>query len=68
MVILLVEDDLPIQRFVSKLLNADGFTVMTAGDGEAALEVSRTFSASIDLLLSDVKRPDMMSGATSVAS
>jgi len=33
------------------LLNADGFTVLTAGDGETALEVSRDYPGSIDLLL-----------------
>src|ERR1035441_4154945 len=40
-VILLVEDDLGVQSFIWRLLKADGFRVLTAGDGEAALDVSR---------------------------
>ena len=59
MVILLVEDDLGVQFFVWRLLKDAGFTVLTAGDGEAALEESRNYLGSIDLLLSDVEMPRM---------
>jgi DNA-binding response OmpR family regulator len=54
MVILLVDEDLGTQFSIWKLLRADGFTVLTAGDGKAALEASRNYSGSIDLLLSDM--------------
>ena len=54
MVILLVDEDLGTQFSIWKLLKADGFTVQTAGDGKAALEVSRNYPGSIDLLLSDM--------------
>lgn len=59
MVILLAEDDVGVQFLVWKLLRADGFSVLTAGDGMAALEVSRHHSGAIDLLLSDVGMPRM---------
>jgi DNA-binding NtrC family response regulator len=59
MVILLAEDDVGVQFFVWSLLKADGFTVLTAGDGKAALEVSRNHPGSIDLVLSDVEMPQM---------
>ena len=59
MVILLVEGDVGGQFYVWKLLKADGFTVLTAGDGKAALEASRNCPGSIDLLMSDVEMPGM---------
>src|SRR3954453_9813093 len=59
MVILLAEDDVGVQFFVWNLLRSDGFTVLTAGDGKAALEVSRNYPGSIDLVLSDVEMPRM---------
>ena len=59
MVILLVEDDVYVQYFIWKLLKADGFSVLTAGDGLAALEASRNYPGAIDLLLSDVGMPRM---------
>ena len=59
MVILLVEDDVHVQYFIWNLLKADAYTVLTAGDGKAALEASRNYPGSIDLLLSDVEMPRM---------
>ena len=59
MVILLVEDDVHEQYFVWKLLKADGFAVLTAGNGEFALEASRSHPGPIDLLLSEVEMPRM---------
>jgi DNA-binding response OmpR family regulator len=57
MVILLVEDEIPVQYFIWKLLRADGFTVLTASSSETALEVSRNHPGPIDLLLTDVQMP-----------
>jgi CheY-like chemotaxis protein len=59
MVILLAEDDVGLQFFVWRLLRDDGFSVLAAGDGIAALEVSRNHPGAIDLLLSDVEMPRM---------
>jgi len=57
MVVLCAEGDVWVKHIIWQLLNADGFTVLTAGDGETALEVSRDYPGSIDLLLSDVATP-----------
>ena len=54
MVILLAEDDVGLRLFTSKLLKADGHTVLTAGDGTSALAASRNHTGAIDLLLSDI--------------
>jgi DNA-binding response OmpR family regulator len=51
MVVLCAEGDVWVKHIIWQLLNADGFTVLTAGDGETALEVSRDYPGSIDLLL-----------------
>jgi CheY-like chemotaxis protein len=59
MVILCAEDDVWVQHIIWKLLTADGFKVLNACDGEAALEVSRQYRGSIDLLLADVEMPRM---------
>ena len=59
MVILLAEDDVGVQFFIWKLLKADGYTVLTAGDGEAGLEASRNHPGPIDLLLTDLEMPRM---------
>jgi DNA-binding NtrC family response regulator len=59
MVILLIEDDIHVQFFVCKLLKAEGFTVLTAGSGEAALETFRNHPGPIDLVLTDMEMPGM---------
>jgi DNA-binding NtrC family response regulator len=59
MVILLVEDDAGVQQFVWRLLEAFGFTVLTASNGIAALEAARSHPGTIDLLLSDMQMPQM---------
>ena len=41
------------------MLNTDGFTVLTAGDGTYALAASRNYPGTIDLVLSDVEMPRM---------
>jgi two-component system cell cycle sensor histidine kinase/response regulator CckA len=59
MVILLAEDDIRVQKFVSTLLSDDGFTVLTTDDGEAALKASREYTGHISLLLTDLDMPKM---------
>jgi DNA-binding NtrC family response regulator len=58
-VILLAEDDVGVRFLIWKLLKAQGFTVLIAGDGKAALESSRDYAGTIDLLVSDVSMPRM---------
>jgi DNA-binding response OmpR family regulator len=59
MVILLTEDRDDVRLAIRNLLKASGFTVLAAGDGIAALEASRNYPGTIDLLLSDMDMPRM---------
>jgi two-component system cell cycle sensor histidine kinase/response regulator CckA len=56
-VILVVEDDDAIRRLLGEALLVAGFTVLTAADGEHAVEVYRGHGRPIDLLLTDVVMP-----------
>jgi CheY-like chemotaxis protein len=57
--ILLAEDDAQVQKFVTVLLRRFGYKVIPASDGKEALQKSRDYGATIDLLLSDVEMPGM---------
>lgn len=57
--ILLVEDEAPLRRAGKRVLEAFGYTVLTAADGEEALETCRTHPAHIDLVISDLVMPRM---------
>lgn len=56
-VVLVVDDERLIADTLSVILSRNGFTVLTAYDGESALELARTLSP--NLLLSDVMMPGM---------
>jgi two-component system, cell cycle sensor histidine kinase and response regulator CckA len=58
-VILLVDDEPMILNLARIVLEDEGYFILTAGDGEEALFLSRTFPGTIHLLLSDVKMPKM---------
>jgi DNA-binding NtrC family response regulator len=57
--ILLAEYDKQIRTFVFKVLQQNGYHVITGVDGKDALDKSRQFKGTIDLLLSDFKMPHM---------
>ncbi len=57
--ILVTEDDIAVRSFVSRALELDGHEIMTAEDGEDALDVLAAEQGSFDLLLTDVKMPVM---------
>ncbi len=57
--ILVAEDEEGLRRLVSRILTDDGFDVLLATDGEAALRVARGHDGPIDLLLSDVVMPKL---------
>ena len=59
MVILVAEDNDDFRLAISNILKADEFTVLTAYDGKAALELSRCYPDRIDVLLSDLDMPFM---------
>jgi two-component system cell cycle sensor histidine kinase/response regulator CckA len=56
--ILLVEDEAMVRTVAERALARQGYTVLTAENGEAALELLQT-SAKPDLLISDVVMPTM---------
>jgi signal transduction histidine kinase/CheY-like chemotaxis protein len=55
--ILVVDDDADAAETLARLLQLEGYTVCTAADGTAALEVMQTFEA--DLAVLDIGLPDM---------
>jgi CheY-like chemotaxis protein len=56
--ILLVEDDEPLRKLVSQILNRTGYTVVSASNGEEALRlIDSPEHTGIDLLVSDVVMP-----------
>jgi PAS domain S-box-containing protein len=57
--VLLVEDDLAVRNITRTILCDRGYTVLEAADGEEGLEVARTHSGRIDLVLTDVVMPAM---------
>lgn len=57
--VLVVEDESMLRDMTREILERNGYNVLTAGDGEAALASSRTFDGVIDVLLTDVVMPRM---------
>ena len=57
--VLLVEDDESVRAISNDLLEASGYTVLPAGNGEEALEIFRRRQNSIDLVLLDLLMPGM---------
>jgi two-component system, cell cycle sensor histidine kinase and response regulator CckA len=57
--ILLVEDDLDIREVASTILTAAGYKVIQAENTTAAVELARSTSQRIDLLLTDIIMPGM---------
>lgn len=57
--ILLVEDEEPIRRLLSRQLRSLGYTVLEAADGTSALRVFGEYEGTVHLLLTDVVMPQM---------
>ncbi len=57
--ILLVEDADPLRKLAQAFLESNGFRVLSAPSGEAALEIATRHSGIFDLLLTDVIMPGM---------
>ncbi|HEY4649083.1 MAG TPA: response regulator, partial [Gemmatimonadales bacterium] len=57
--ILLVEDEAAVRSVAARVLRNQGYTVIQAANGAAALEQLDEFEGKIDLVLSDVVMPDM---------
>ena len=56
---LLAEDDPVIRNLVRLMLSKEGYSVLTANDGQEALEIGRRFKDPIHLLLTDKTMPRM---------
>jgi PAS domain S-box-containing protein len=57
--ILLVEDAEPLRKLAQAFLESNGFRVLSAASGEAAMEIASRHSGIFDLLLTDVVMPGM---------
>jgi CheY-like chemotaxis protein len=57
--VLVAEDDPSVRMLVKSVLERNGYRVLVAEDGQAALELARLEKGRIDLLLSDVVMPGM---------
>jgi PAS domain S-box-containing protein len=56
-IILVVEDEEALRKVAKRSLEAAGYTVLTAADGDEALQVSAQHAGDIHLLLTDVVMP-----------
>jgi CheY-like chemotaxis protein len=65
--ILLCEDETMVRESLSRLLQASGFTVLSAEGGTEALQKANSHPAPIDLLLTDVVLPGMSGPALAIA-
>ena len=57
--ILIVDDDAVILRLMEAILSTHGYSTLSAENGRTALELSRNHSGPIDLVVTDVRMPQM---------
>jgi two-component system, cell cycle sensor histidine kinase and response regulator CckA len=57
--VLLVEDDESVRQLVRETLEAKGYKVLEADNGQAALRIASAHPGSIDMLITDVVMPGM---------
>ncbi|MDX1673722.1 MAG: PAS domain S-box protein [Longimicrobiales bacterium] len=57
--VLVVEDEEPVRHLITRILEREGYAVLTAPDGETALRVAADHPGSIDLLVADLVMPGM---------
>jgi DNA-binding response OmpR family regulator len=58
--VLLAEDQILIRETVRECLEANGYKVLEAENGEDALDVAKSYSGTIDVLVTDVVMPRVM--------
>ena len=56
-VILVIDDDATITDLLTRVLTADGYTVVTAADGTSGLQLAEQHRP--DLIIMDITMPDM---------
>jgi CheY-like chemotaxis protein len=59
--VLVVEDEVVLRLSISKMLRKEGFTVIEAGDGSAAMDLLSDLNRQIDVMLLDMTIPGMPS-------
>jgi CheY-like chemotaxis protein len=57
--VLVVDDDLPMQKMLYRILEDSGYDVLSAGSGAEALAICRGSSRAVDLLITDYNMPGM---------
>jgi PAS domain S-box-containing protein len=57
--ILLVEDEESVRTLTVRMLDQLGYTTLPAGDGKHGIEIAKSRSECIDLLLTDIAMPNM---------
>ncbi len=57
--ILVVEDDPDIRLIISETLEEQGYTILTAGDGEEGVHMFEQHHASVALVIADIMMPKM---------
>jgi len=55
--VLIADDDPLVCRFARNILVQDGYIILTACDGQHALEIAHAYPSPVHLLLSDVNMP-----------
>jgi len=58
-VVLVADDEEHVRSLVALLLTQEGFSVLTACDGQEALKLSREYNGIIDLLITDIDMPHL---------
>jgi CheY-like chemotaxis protein len=56
---LVVDDEPSVRKFITAVLQSNGFQTIEAEDGVQALELVRKLGTSVDLLVSDIQMPVM---------
>jgi CheY-like chemotaxis protein len=57
--VLLVEDEEQVRRIICEVLEQQGYSVLTAANGEEALKIAEDARTDVQLLLTDVVMPQM---------
>ncbi len=60
--VLIVEDELSLRDMARDFLGSSGYRILEAGTGREAIHVWQQYHGEIDLLLTDMKMPEGMSG------